>query len=331
MSQEIQQLRRWNPWHALSFIVVFLLLGGGQSSQGLPDLSSTQILLNQAQVDGQGVYLDQLVATNSDLPAPHVRVADAPAFGRVAVWTRSQVRTLVTSIAPDIATNLTAGAERIRIARRARVLDESELKTMLTSALQRQSVRDRGELELRLGRPWPPLTVPDETLELKILDVPTGSLPVNFITRFELRTPKETLGAWQMPCQARVWAEFYVATTSLQRGQLLGKNDVVRERGDLLANKDVLTVLPEGFGGLELVENINAGSPLSQHSLRLRPVVHRGDLVEALLQDGPMTISLKVEVLEEGACGQAVRARNPLTKREIRGKVQNEQTILVSL
>ena len=43
-----------------------------------------------------------------------------------------------------------------------------------------------------------------------------------------------------------------------------------------------------------------------------------------------MTISLKVEVLEEGAVGQSVRVRNPVSKREFRGKVQNEQTILVS-
>jgi flagella basal body P-ring formation protein FlgA len=44
-----------------------------------------------------------------------------------------------------------------------------------------------------------------------------------------------------------------------------------------------------------------------------------------------LTISLKVEVLEEGATGQAIRVRNPATKKELRGKVQNEQSIIITI
>jgi len=59
--------------------------------------------------------------------------------------------------------------------------------------------------------------------------------------------------------------------------------------------------------------------------------MHRGDLVVAKIEEGPLIISLKVEVLEEGAYGQAIRVRNPLTRKELRGKVQNEHTILLAL
>jgi flagella basal body P-ring formation protein FlgA len=40
---------------------------------------------------------------------------------------------------------------------------------------------------------------------------------------------------------------------------------------------------------------------------------------------------MKVDVLEDGATGQVIRIRNPQTRRELRGKVQDEQTILISL
>jgi flagella basal body P-ring formation protein FlgA len=53
--------------------------------------------------------------------------------------------------------------------------------------------------------------------------------------------------------------------------------------------------------------------------------------VEAVFQDGSMTISLKVETLEEGAQGQMVRVRNPKTKRELYGKIQAEDLILITL
>jgi flagella basal body P-ring formation protein FlgA len=38
-----------------------------------------------------------------------------------------------------------------------------------------------------------------------------------------------------------------------------------------------------------------------------------------------------VEALENGAPGQTVRVRNLATRKEFRGKVRDEQTILVSL
>jgi flagella basal body P-ring formation protein FlgA len=40
---------------------------------------------------------------------------------------------------------------------------------------------------------------------------------------------------------------------------------------------------------------------------------------------------MKVEVLEDGAPGQIIRARNPISRRDVSGKVLNEQTILVTL
>jgi flagella basal body P-ring formation protein FlgA len=53
--------------------------------------------------------------------------------------------------------------------------------------------------------------------------------------------------------------------------------------------------------------------------------------VEAVFQDGNLTISLKVETLEDGGLGQTVRVRNPKTKRELLGKVQNEDLVLIAL
>ena len=50
-----------------------------------------------------------------------------------------------------------------------------------------------------------------------------------------------------------------------------------------------------------------------------------------VLQDGALSITMKVEVLEDGAPGQIIRARNPISRRDVSGKVLNEQTILITL
>jgi flagella basal body P-ring formation protein FlgA len=60
-------------------------------------------------------------------------------------------------------------------------------------------------------------------------------------------------------------------------------------------------------------------------------VVQRGRIVDAIVQDKAMSISIRAEVLEDGLPGQIIRARNLKSKREFRGKVQNEETIVVAL
>ena len=59
--------------------------------------------------------------------------------------------------------------------------------------------------------------------------------------------------------------------------------------------------------------------------------MHRGQSVDATVQDGVLLITLKVEALEDGAAGQIIRVRNPLTRRDLHGKVLDEQNILVCL
>ena len=82
---------------------------------------------------------------------------------------------------------------------------------------------------------------------------------------------------------------------------------------------------------LELVEPVAAGQPLLARSIRPRPVVQRGQMVEGLVRDGALQINMRVEVLADGLPGQIVRVRNPKTRREFYAKVQDEQTVIINL
>ncbi|MBI5801373.1 MAG: flagellar basal body P-ring formation protein FlgA [Verrucomicrobia bacterium] len=288
-------------------------------------------LLPGATVTGDGVFLQQLVSADDGSPQPHLRVTDAPAVGQSLVLTRDQITALLQKSAPGFTATNWTGAAQARITRRTRLLGESELKELLTDVLQREHVRQRGELELVFARAWTAAIVPDEPFTLKLLDLPTSGVGPNMIVRFELRGTRETFGTWSAITQARVWREVLVAGALLKRGQPLTDSDVVRERRDLILSREALDALPRVETSLELVENVPAGVPLTARSFRVRPLVLRGQTLEALVQDGALQISTKVELLEDGLSGQFVRVRNPLSRREFRGKVQNENTILVQL
>jgi flagella basal body P-ring formation protein FlgA len=280
-------------------------------------------------VDGEGVFLNQIVSAPALLPA--IPLAPAPAFGQSLQLTRGQVQEQLRKFAPNLVTTNWLGALQCRLTRRARAFAENDLRPMLTDVLQREFVKDRGELDLRLSRPWQTINLPDEPLNLKLLDMPASGVGPMFIVRFELRTARESLGTWQASVLAKVWKEVWVAQSPIKRGELLRDADFVRQRRDMLTVHEPLAEFVRDDSTLELAEGLPAGAPLLTRSLRLRALVHRGQRADAVLRDGALEMTMKVEVLEDGVPGQIVRARNPDSRREIRGKVLNEQTLLVVL
>lgn len=316
------------PPHLGAFLLCALLGGGLQvfAFPGAPALD----LLPSAQVDGSGIYLHQ-ITKGPTLPAQPIRLADAPAFGQTTSLSREQIRDQVRIASPQLILTNWSGAAQVRVTRRARLLAESELRDLLTATLQQDSIRDRGELELHLIRPWAAVNVPDETLALRILDLPASGISPNCILRFELAAGPERLGPWQVIVQARIWKEVLISRTPLRRGQPLADADLAVERRDVLLLREPLDERTLRTRALELVENVPAGQPILARSLRPKPAVLRGQLVDGLVREGSLNISLKVEVLSDGLPGQTVRVRNPKSKRELYAKVQDEQTVLLIL
>ena len=311
------------------WLLLWFLHGGGASLSTVASEPPPLQVNAAAPVCGDGVFLPQLFSSEQPLPA--VRLCDAPAFGKELVLTRAQLAALLAANAPACGTNF-AGADSVKISRRARTFGESDLLGQLTATLQKDFVKDKGQLELRLAQPWSTLALPDEPLTLDISELPTMGVTPGFIVRFSLRTQRETLGTWSANIRASVWREVWVASAQLKRGEPVSLNAFARERRDILNVREPLADLAPGeVDGLELTEAVPTGVPLLARMVKARAVVHRGQRVDALVQDGAMSIRTKVEVLDDGAPGELVHARNSLTHRDLTGKVLNDKTILVSL
>jgi flagella basal body P-ring formation protein FlgA len=291
--------------------------------------ATTVSLFPVAQTGGEGVFLQQIV--RSDQPLPALRLCDSPAFGKVTELTRAQVNDLIAAAAPDLATTNWTGATSIRISRRAREFSENEMLAQLTATLQHDCVKDKGELELSLTQPWTPPVIPDEPLTLKILELPTAGVTPAFIVRFELHTAQATVGAWQASVKAQVWREVWVARSSLARGVPLAEADIARERRDVVNVRKAFAEFEAGNDALEIAEFVSANTPLLADAIRPKVVIHRGQVAEAQLDDGALSIRMKVVALEDGAPGQNIRLRNPVSQHNLTGTVLNGQTIAISL
>jgi len=288
-------------------------------------------LPSEARVDSSGIFLNQIVNATPPVALPQIRLAPAPPLGQTIFFTRDQVLALAGANLPGRnATNWT-GPSRVRVSRRVRQLDESELTGLLAATLQRDYVKDLGELELRFATPWVAVTVPDEPLTVTLPQMPAAGVNPNFLAGFDLWNGKERVGHWQAVFQARVWRQMPVAHSALARGELLRDADITMERRDALALRDVVLQISKDDNSLALVESVSAGLPVPNRAVRPRPILKRGQLVDGVFEQGSLAISLKVEILEDGLLGQTIRVRNPKTRRELNGKVQNEETVRITL
>lgn len=226
---------------------------------------------------------------------------------------------------------LHSGAPATNAAPRERLLGQAELNMLLTAALQRQYVSGGGQLELRFMRSWTACKVPEGPLALNLLDMPNDGIRAYFLAGFELRADGRRLGTWQMPVQAHLWRKIWVARSNLRIGAPLSGADLVLERRDVLTLYSPLAEFSPGDHSLELAESVRAGSPLLARSVRLRPVIERGQMADALVQEGALSVRMRVQALESGAPGQIIHVRNPESGRRFAGKVLNHETIVVPL
>ena len=212
-----------------------------------------------------------------------------------------------------------------------RALAESDVLALLTATLQNDYVKDRGDLELNFKQPWVAPMLPDEPLTVKILELPAVGVTASFIIRFQLCTAQGSVGTWQATVRAHVWREVWVAHSNLMRGTPVGSADIVRERFDVLNVREALAEFSAGDANLEVAEPVASGVPLLSRVIKPCAVIHRGQTANALLQDGALSITTKVEALQDGAPGDTIHARNPVSHRDLTGRVLDGQTILISL
>ena len=319
---------------SLSLLIQLLLGVASLAAQAPgPTLAASEPLVAVfaagAMVRSEGVFSTDLI---QGVPAlPRVRVAPAPQVGAWSQLSRTSVVEALRIAGVDLSLVRWTGPESARVSRAMRDLGEVEVRDRITQELQRRFARNGGEIEVRLSRPWRSVSIPDESLDIRLLDLPTAGLQSLISLKVEGLVGGDAVGSWFQTIQVRHWCEVPVAAAALRRGQPLVEVETMLERRDVLVSRGILKALPTAVQNYELAESLAPGQALSDRSLRLKTVVFRGRRVDARIQAGTLEITTKVEAMEDGYPGQSIRVRNPLSKREFRGVVQGEDSVLIPL
>jgi flagella basal body P-ring formation protein FlgA len=204
-----------------------------------------------------------------------------------------------------------------------RVLDE--LQRELTASMSL-----RGELKLSFVEPWKPIEIKNgKDWKLVVDGVPKSGLSARFPLRFSVEADGKKIGTWQPQVKAQLIEPVWVSTRRLERGESINSAVAALKEIDVLnTNKELLTV-DSDLGIFEVAQSLPADQVLSRSDVALRKLVRRGKVVDVLVNQGALNISMKAIALADGGAGETIGVRNIDSKKDFQAQVVGSNTVQV--
>jgi flagellar basal body P-ring formation protein FlgA len=221
---------------------------------------------------------------------------------------------------------------------------------MATAATQQQSTiqvptQEVTELVTRYlmeRLPWPKQQVQIANLSLRgDLQVPQGQLTYEILPRSHHLSPgpvsltvvvrvdgkpvRRLLAAGTLNVSTNV----VVAAMPLSRDQIITRAEVrLEERTLAQVPEGALTDL-QAVVGKRPRRSISPGTPLHARLLEAPPVIQKGSMVTILAKTPTLSIVMQGQAKEDGAVGEQIRVVNLASRKEIYGRVIDENTVHV--
>lgn len=185
-----------------------------------------------------------------------------------------------------------------------------------------------GDLELEVTRPWASITVSARPM-LSVLEYPRQGMASQMTVRCRLTINDNELGEWFLPLQARLWEEVWVSASTLRNGQALEPSLLRTQRVDLLRYRSQLLEADRDPTNYQMVQSLGAGAVLTMRDLIEKPLIQKNQMVDAILQRGSLSITMKAQALENGSPRAFIKMRNLESRKEFSAQVINERQVHV--
>jgi flagella basal body P-ring formation protein FlgA len=184
-----------------------------------------------------------------------------------------------------------------------------------------------GELEVELLRPWTPPPGTASDWQVVVTEFP-GILSGTMMVRLRIAADGIPGEEASLVVRASLWRDVWFARQPVSAGTIFSPGLLDTRRVDCLRTHDAL---PASAGDRSLIfaRDVGADRMLTWHDLTRRPLVRKGDLVEASGQEGQLLVSMKAVALENGARGDMVLLRNVESHNEISGQVVDDGRVQI--
>jgi len=205
---------------------------------------------------------------------------------------------------------------------------KNSAETFLLSKLSRDS-RGKIDIEVITNRLDPRLRLRQCETALEPF-LPTGA---NLSGNTSIGIRCQDNKPWSLYVSAKIikYANIYVATRFLPRGEQLKQSDFALERRDI-SNQSIGYITDiKAIDGKILRRPLRHNNIIPPNALTEAMLVKRGDRVTILAQNTGVKVHMKGKALKNGAKGEMIRVRNLSSKRIIEGKILSEGVVGVRL
>ena len=179
-----------------------------------------------------------------------------------------------------------------------------------------------------------------EILETSLLPVPEGEMEFP-LSGLSLGASGPAMwrgfvhyaGTRKVPVWARVHVEVkeqrVTAAAALHAGDFLSLDQIKLENYQGPPQRDKFILDPAQVDGFLLRCPVQAGAPLLENMLEPPREVNRGDVVNAIVQNGAARLDVQAVAEDSGRKGQIISVRNPRSGRSFHARVAEKGTVVV--
>lgn len=187
-----------------------------------------------------------------------------------------------------------------------------------------------GDLQLELLRPWTPPSRAAAAWTVTVVEFPSAASSA-LLVRVRLFADGQPVAApsdGALVLRAALWRDAWAARLPLTLGGAFDPVALEARRVDLFRERDVL---PAAVGDRTFIftRSVPAGRLLTWRDIARRPLVRKGDFVEVSASSGLLLVTMKAQAMENGAQGDTVTVRNPVSQKNFSAVVTDENRVQV--
>jgi flagella basal body P-ring formation protein FlgA len=210
----------------------------------------------------------------------------------------------------------------------AHLVTQTEMVERLRAALAAQFAPE-GQLTITPALAWKAVRVTDADWVPQIVRVPNQELSAHTSVTFRIIANGDSVGEYNMTFNCTLRREVLVARRQMNRGDALRDADFEVQTRDVLDAQQPMVYAGTDVSGHACKVSLKPGQALLWRDIAVRPLVQRGQVVEAIAASGSLRICVKAMVLEDGCAGDTIAVRNITSNKDIKARVLDENSVQV--
>ncbi len=217
----------------------------------------------------------------------------------------------------------------VEINREARSLEIEEVTTILEAAFQAFYPDKKYRIEVKAIQTFERIGLPPGSLSCDIVLSEQARRGGNISALLVFRRDGREIGKTRVSARVDIYTDAIVAANYLGRHHEVQTKDVQWVSRSLLQlPPDFLSEMKEVLGKRVTIA-VNRGEVLRAGIVEEPPLLKRGDRVKLLVENHQIRITTIGEVREEGRKGERIKLVNLSSRKEVIGRVIDEQTVQV--